>query len=185
MNLWFRLLWLLACTPFRPRLSVPLGVSRLSFGVWPLDLDINGHMNNGRYWTIFDLGRLDLILRTGLLRAVLKQRWAPMVGTGAIRFRRELRPFQRFVLETRLVAWTGTRIVLEHRILTGEGDEVATRALLLAGFYDRRARQFVAAQTLLDVVGAGHVESPPLDAATLALIEADTALRDEGAPSTA
>lgn len=63
MNLWFRLLYLLLCSFFRPRLAAPFGVSRLPFRVLPNDLDSNLHMTNGRYWNIFDLGRLDLILR--------------------------------------------------------------------------------------------------------------------------
>ena len=51
-------------------------------------------MNNGRYWSLMDLGRTDLMLRTGLWRAVLRHRWVPVVNAGAIRFRRELRLFQ-------------------------------------------------------------------------------------------
>ncbi len=57
-------------------------------------------MTNGRYWNIFDLGRLDLILRMGLGRVALREKWAPIVGAGTIQFRRELKPFQRFTLET-------------------------------------------------------------------------------------
>ena len=66
MNLWFRLLHLLLCSLFRPKLEAPFGVSRLQFRVLPNDLDSNLHMTNYRYWNIFDLGRLDLILRMGL-----------------------------------------------------------------------------------------------------------------------
>ena len=29
--------------------------------VWPNDLDTNAHMNNGRYLTLMDLGRFDLM----------------------------------------------------------------------------------------------------------------------------
>lgn len=61
MNLWFRLLHLLLCSLFRPKLEAPFGVSRLQFRVLPNDLDSNLHMTNGRYWNIFDLGRLDLM----------------------------------------------------------------------------------------------------------------------------
>ncbi|MCC8539413.1 thioesterase family protein, partial [Xanthomonas codiaei] len=66
MNLWFRLLALLAMSWFRPKLQAPFGVSQLRFRVLPTDIDTNLHMTNGRYWTIFDLGRLDLVMRTGL-----------------------------------------------------------------------------------------------------------------------
>lgn len=44
MNLWFRLLHLLLCSLFRPKLEAPFGVSRLQFRVLPNDLDSNLHM---------------------------------------------------------------------------------------------------------------------------------------------
>ena len=91
MNLWFRLLHLLLCSLFRPKLEAPFGVSRLQFRVLPNDLDSNLHMTNGRYWNIFDLGRLDLILRMGLGRVALREKWAPIVGAGTIQFRRASR----------------------------------------------------------------------------------------------
>jgi hypothetical protein len=69
LNLWFRLILLLLMTPWRPKLEGPLDVSRLRFTVLPNDLDASLHMNNGRYWTLMDLGRMDLLLRTGLWRA--------------------------------------------------------------------------------------------------------------------
>jgi YbgC/YbaW family acyl-CoA thioester hydrolase len=176
MNLWFRLLFLLASTPFRPKLAAPHGVSRLNFRVWFNDLDTNGHVNNGRYWTLFDLGRTDIMLRMGLLGAVMKNRWTPIVGGGAIRFRRELRLFQAFVLETRIVAWTENRVVFEQRILA-DGDVVATRALVLAGLYDRKARGFVPVEAIFRSVGVTGVQSPAIDAAVQAMLDLDAAMK--------
>ena len=69
MNLWLRLIWLFLTTPFRPRLAIPTDVSVLGLRVLPNDLDLSLHMNNGRYLTVMDLGRLDLILRSGLAGA--------------------------------------------------------------------------------------------------------------------
>jgi YbgC/YbaW family acyl-CoA thioester hydrolase len=176
MNLWFRLLLLLIVTPFRPRLAVPHGVSRLTFRVWFNDLDTNGHVNNGRYWTLFDLGRTDMMIRMGLLRAVLKHKWTPIVGGGAIRFRRELRLFQPFVLETRIAAWTENRVVFEQRILS-DGDVVATRALVLAGLYDRKARGFVPIDVIFSKVGVEGAVTPALDPAVQAMLELDAAMK--------
>ena len=116
MNLWLRLLWLIATAWRRPKLALPFGVSRLGFRVWPHDLDTSLHLNNGRYWTLMDLGRTDLMLGSGLWRAVLRQRWTPVVSAGQIRFRRELRPFQTFDLETLLALG---RDPLRHRAPDG------------------------------------------------------------------
>ncbi len=57
-------------------------------------------MNNGRYLTVMDLGRLNLILRTGLWRVVMKKKLAPVLASAQIRYRLPLKPFQLFDLET-------------------------------------------------------------------------------------
>lgn len=179
MNLWFRLLCLLVISRFRPRLTVPDAVSQLRFRAWFSDLDVNGHVNNGRYWTLFDLGRTDLILRSGLLKSVLKHKWTPIVGSGAIRFRRELRLFQPFILETRILTWTQSKVVFEQRILTENGQVLAARGLVLAGLYDRAKRNFVPINIIFDSVDAQGVEMPPMDAAAQKLLELDVALKLE------
>lgn len=177
MNLWFRLLNLLLATPFRPRLSVPAGVSRLRFRCWPSDLDLNGHMTNSRYWTIFDLGRTDLMIRMGLLGEVMKHKWAPIVGAGGIRFRRELKLFQHFVLETRILAWTASQVIFEQRILIGADGIVAARGVILAGLYERKARGFVAPTAIFERLGVTVTASPALDGAAQALLDLDASLK--------
>ena len=56
-----RLAKTLVTAPFRSRLR-PTDASTVHFLVWPNDLDMNRHMNNGRYLTLMDLGRFDLEL---------------------------------------------------------------------------------------------------------------------------
>lgn len=156
MNLWFRVIWLFLTAPFRARIEAPFGVSRLDFRVWPLDLDTNLHLNNGRYLTIADLGRADLLLRSGLWKAVLKEGLLPMLSGSAIRYRRELRPFQAFTLESRIVCWRATAFVMEHRFLTrNDKGEVVTAAIALVrgGLYAKKQRQFVPAARLMEMAG--------------------------------
>ncbi len=118
---------ILVAAVFGSRLA-PLGESVVRFRVWPNDLDTNLHMNNGRYLTIMDLGRLDLMFRTGLGRVIVKRRWRPMVGTAVIRFRRALAPFERYDLKTRIVSWDEKWFWLEQRFERG-GELVATGAI--------------------------------------------------------
>ena len=62
----------------------------------PDDLDVNVHMNNGRYLALMDLGRFDLMVRARLYRPKEhRQRW-PVLGSTMVRYRRSLQPFQRF-----------------------------------------------------------------------------------------
>ena len=73
--------------------------------VWPNDLDMNFHLNNGRYLTLMDIGRLDLTIRAGLIKAVFGKRWLPVLATASIQFYRSLAPFQSFQLTTQVVYW--------------------------------------------------------------------------------
>lgn len=124
MVLLIRTLWKALTLPFRPLLE-PLGTSVLAFRVWPNDLDVNIHMNNGRFLSVMDLGRFDLSFRTGLGRAMLRNRWTPLVGGVSVRYRRSLDPFERYDLHTRLLGWDGKWFFLEQRFLKPNGDLAA------------------------------------------------------------
>ena len=186
MNLWLRFLWLLLATLWRPALDPRTATSRLMFRVLPSDLDINLHMNNGRYLTIMDLGRIDLVLRSGLGRAIRRNGWAPTLGAVVIRYRQELRPFERYRLETRLSAWTESVAVMEHTFVVASGprrERVAARALVKAGFYDRKKRTQVPVRRLVAELGLPDAEtvSPPLTPEIEAFLAADSALRQPAA----
>ncbi|QRM28754.1 thioesterase family protein [Microvirga sp. VF16] len=156
MNLWLRVLHLIIASFFRPRLDPARDVSRLEFRVWPHDLDTSLHMNNGRYWTLMDLGRTDIMIRSGLWRPILKHGWVPVVGAGQIRFRRELKAFRIFTLETRILTWSEGHVVMEHRLLSESKDGspiLNAIALVRAGLYDRKERRFVSMDRLLGEIG--------------------------------
>lgn len=114
MNLLFRIIWVLLGARRRPRLN-PLDESVISLRVLPNDLDLHAHMNNGRYLSIMDLGRLDLMARTGLGRVALERRWIPLVAWASIRYRRPLKLFQKFNLRTRIVYWDTKWFYIEQR----------------------------------------------------------------------
>ena len=177
MNLWLRLLHLVATSAVRPRLDPVRDVSRLAFRVWPHDLDTSFHMNNGRYWTLMDLGRADLMIRSGLWRAVIEHRWLPVVGAAKIRFRRELRLFRPFILKTRIVTWADTWVVIEHQVASRdrESREILNAvALVRVGLYDRRTRRFITVDEMMATIGsaAPAPEPTPEVAAFLAAEEA-------------
>jgi len=179
MNLWLRILWLLLCTPFRKKLEAPFGVSKLNWRVLPNDLDTNLHMNNGRYLTMMDLGRFDLILRMGLLGQARRRKWIPVLTAAKVRFRRELKLFQGYRLETRIVWWSDTHFVMEHRMITAGLDakeKVACIALMLGGIYERAARRFVPIAELMSVMHV-NAESPAPSAEIEAFLTAELALK--------
>lgn len=133
MNLWLRLLWVLLSSFFRPRLGFT-DQSTLAFRVMPHDLDINIHMTNARYLALMDLGRMDLIIRSGMWRQVFRERWQAVIGASLVRYRRPLKPFQAFTLTTRLLAWDEKWLYIEHRI---EADGILACQTIVRGAFVR------------------------------------------------
>jgi len=114
MNLFFRLIYTFVTCAFKSRIH-PLAESVKYMRVWPNDLDLNFHVNNGRFLTLMDLGRYDLILRTGLFRVMLKKRWAPLVGAVHVRYKLSLWPFDRFRLRSKVIGWDDKWFYVEQR----------------------------------------------------------------------
>ena len=180
MNLWFRLIATLIGTIWKPALTPPLGRSLLRFRVWPNDLDINLHVNNGRYLTLMDQGRMDLIIRSGMLRQLLARRWIAVLTSASVRFRRELRLFEPFDLETAIVYWQGSTFIIEHRIRfvrSARKGQIATTALVKGGIYDRKDRRFVSFEEMAEAFGFEAKESPPATAAIKAVLDSEEAIR--------
>jgi acyl-CoA thioesterase FadM len=179
MNLWLRLMWLFLSARWRPALPMPDGVSKLSFRVWPHDLDTSLHMNNGRYLTIMDQGRLDVMVQSGLWRAVIRHKWVPIAGAIKIRYRRELRLFDSFTLETRLIAWDADKVVMAQTFVLNRGPragQVAAHALFLGGLYDRAQRSFIPISRLMAEIGV-TAQSPPPTPEVEAFLKADDELK--------
>ena len=69
-----RLLAVLAASLLRPRAGF-LDECAITLRVWPNDLDSNLHMTNSRYLLAMDVGRWDLVVRTGFWRVLWRRRW--------------------------------------------------------------------------------------------------------------
>jgi acyl-CoA thioesterase FadM len=116
MNLWFRLLLLLLRRPWRQNAD-PFSTTVVRMRVWPLDLDLNRHVTNGRYFTLADVGRMDYVLKSGCFRTALRHKAVPIVGDAWGKFRRELRLFESFEVHTRMLGWDDKWSFLEHRFV--------------------------------------------------------------------
>ncbi|MEW6314656.1 MAG: thioesterase family protein [Pseudomonadota bacterium] len=147
MNLYLRLLLLLLRLRWVPRRGV-LDAARLSFRVWPNDCDFNMHMNNGRYLTFMDLGRLHLIAQAGLLGALWRRRWSPVLAAAEISYVRPLLPLQRFDLETRILSWDEKYFYLEQRFFAH--GHVCAHALV-KGLFVGRSGKVATAQALAEI----------------------------------
>lgn len=156
MNLYWRVLLVILGAVFGQKITDMTGAHRVRLRVYPNDLDSNFHMNNGRYMTVMDLGRLNLILRTGLWRLVMKHKYAPVLGSAQMRFRLPLNPFQLFDLETRVLCWDEKWIYMEQRFLIVHGPKagaVAAIGLIKGSFYDPARKGTVPMAEILQAVG--------------------------------
>nr|WP_155047381.1 thioesterase family protein [Microbacterium sp. ZXX196] len=105
-------------------------IGRIRLTTLPTDIDLLRHMNNGRYLSLFDLGRWDFTTRTGLSDVFRDNGWYAVVANETISFRRSLQLWQRFELETRWLGYDDRALFLEHRAIVGS--EIAARAVIRA-----------------------------------------------------
>lgn len=158
MNLIFRtaLQW------FRSRRASKLhvhDVGRTPFHVLPTDLDVLGHMNNGVYFSIMDLGRMDLMIRAGSWAVLSKHGYYPVASNETITFRKSLQPWQRFDLETRIVGYDEKAVFVEQRFVVK--GEIYARAFMRGRFL-KKTGGTVSMQELTDALGVdtGEVTLP-------------------------
>lgn len=120
MNLFIRLFRVIIHAFFRSRIAFH-DVSVVKFRVWLNDIDLNFHLTNSRYFSVMDLGRTDLLIRSGLGKHFIKNRWQAVLGSASLRFRRSLKPFQSYELHTRIIGLDEKWAYIEQRFLSEEG----------------------------------------------------------------
>lgn len=130
MNLYLRMLWVLLSSKWKPVMPVEALENALELRVLPNDLDLNLHMNNGRFLTICDLTRVDLFLRTGLAALMVRKKWAPIISRHTMDYRRSLSPFQKYTVSMAITRWDEKSFYCTHRFVSGgkvvaEGESVA------------------------------------------------------------
>jgi acyl-CoA thioesterase FadM len=116
VNLWFRLIWLFVIGRSRAKLGL-LDACVTPFRVWPSDLDALRHMNNGKYFSIMDLARIDLLQRSGVAARFRHAKLFPIVTKSCMRYRRSLTLWQPFTIETAFVAANETEFFVSQRFM--------------------------------------------------------------------
>lgn len=142
LKLWFLSRW-------GHRLDVN-DVGRMTMRVMPTDLDINNHVNNGVYLSLMDLGRFDLLHRSGAWGVMMKHRFYPVIASETITFRKSLQPWQRFVLETKIVGYDPKAVFLEQRFVV-DGEIYAVG--FIRGRFLKRSGGTVSLEELSEVLG--------------------------------
>lgn len=119
------------------------------FRVSPFDLDINMHMNNGRYFTIMDLGRLDLLLQMGYLKRLIKLGYYPVILSESMVFQRSLQCFAAYEIHSQIVGWDKKFFYLCQKFV--QNNEVVASAHVRACFKQKKQRGIIDTPTVFSV----------------------------------
>jgi len=153
---WIRLIRIGLTCIGKPRIDV-LDTTRIRMRVWPNDLDLNLHVNNGRYLALADIARMHWFVRSGAARIAYRERALPVVGDAIAKFRRDMKLFDEFEIHTRMLGWDARWGFIEHRFVRNGRvlGVVAVRGLF------KGPNGPIEPQWFLDRLGLHH-ESPTL-----------------------
>jgi acyl-CoA thioesterase FadM len=157
MNLYFRLLRILLISRWQSVIT-RFGKCLTRFRVWPTDLDVLGHMNNGVYLSIMDLARVNLLTRCGYARPMSRLGFFPVIVAETITFKKSLRVFRTFDIQTQIIGWDEKNFYLEQYFIRN-GENYA-HAYIKARILHKSGKKFTAAECM-QAIGE-NTESPPL-----------------------
>lgn len=133
MHVIFRTLLVLLKARRRSKVS-PWETAVLPLRALPTDIDLLGHINNGQYFSLFDLGRFDHLSRSGVLDKANKRGWHAVVQAEQITFRKSVRLWNKFEIHSRLLGFDDRCVFFEQRaVIDGEIYVRATIAGRLVG----------------------------------------------------
>ena|SRR5690554_4231746 len=158
MNLYIRFIVCVLRNLAFPRKQSVFEETSLKLRVWPNDLDLNMHMNNGRFLTVMDIGRTDFVMKTGFHKLMLKRKWGAVVTAINVVFLKPLAPFAKYELKTRLLSWDNMWFYLEQSFI--EGGSVKASAVVKATFLEGKKRIAPSEVVRLASDGAAPPEFP-------------------------
>ena len=117
-----------------PKLSLN-DIHVLTHRCWPVDIDMFGELNNGRTLTLYDLGRLVMGYRVGLLGVIKKNKWGMTMAGASVRYRHRVRMFQKFTMHTRAIGRDDRFLYLQQTMW--RGDKATSSVLYRMAFTDK------------------------------------------------
>ncbi|MFT4013885.1 MAG: acyl-CoA thioesterase [Paracoccus sp. (in: a-proteobacteria)] len=135
---------------------------------WPWDLDPWIELNNGRTLTLYDLGRVPMAIRAGIMGTLRERGWGITVAGNSVRYRRRIRAFHRFTMVSRTLGWDGRFLYMEQSMW--RRGECCNHMLLRGAITGPQG--IVAPAELMRAAGE-NPESPALPGWVLAWIASD------------
>ncbi|MDE0591410.1 acyl-CoA thioesterase [Halocynthiibacter sp. C4] len=155
---------------YRNATPLKVGENHVSHHIcWPWDLDMWAELNNGRALSLYDLGRIPLARRMGLIKVLRREKWGLAVAGTSIRYRRRIRAFDKIEMRSRLVSWDERFIYLEQGMWVR--GECASHALFRTAVTDRNG--IVSTKRVMDALGL-EATAPEMPQWSAAWVDADT-----------
>lgn len=159
MNLIWRFMWVWLTSRFRKPLDF-FSTGIINATVLPTDCDLLFHMNNGRYFSLMDLARIDLMARCHALTTLNKNNIYPVIASEMIRFKKSLPLFTRFQIHTKLAGWDDKFFYMEQYFKVK--DDIYAMALIKACFL-RKNKGRVTPDEILQVLNVSRAPLPLAD----------------------
>lgn len=120
MNLYFRLIMIVLRALRRDTITADKLANVVSVRTMPNDLDINLHVNNGRYLTLCDLSRVDLFVRSGLAALMLKNKWSPIIAEHTMTYLRPITVFTKVDIHMEISHYDEKFFYFTHHFYKGD-----------------------------------------------------------------
>ncbi len=124
---WIRFAFAMAKAKRMPPLA-PGDMHRISVTCLPWDIDYQMELNNGRIITLFDLCRIPMFQRMGVLGELTRRGWYGTVLGSSLRYRRRITLFQRLEMRSRVLGVDERFFYIEQAIF--RGDDCCAHALI-------------------------------------------------------
>ncbi len=106
-------------------------------------LDSFGHVNNARYFEVFEQARWDLITERGFgIDVIRSTRTGPTILEINIRFMRELSARETIVIRTELLSYERKIGKLRQQMVKADGN-IACEAMFTIGLFDVERRRLI------------------------------------------
>jgi acyl-CoA thioesterase FadM len=151
MTRWLRFLITFLKSLAGPKLDLN-SEQRLQFRVWLNDTELK-YVNNSAVLIYAGFGRIDYMVRTGLLRMCLKEKVFAALATTHVIFRRSLKRFQKLELRSKLIYWDNNHVWIEQNIFCKiKGDWKLSNTVIVKSVF-KKGRHTIPIHELLNHAG--------------------------------
>lgn len=147
-----------------------------SYRVHLWDIDANLHMNNVKYLKYLERGRVEHMIATPWMNETFDKGLRALIANTEISYVRELKPFQRFNVETRISSWDDKYVYFEQ-LFTYKRTVFTAAVIRMAIVNVRTGKRESPVQVMQDTFGG--LQAPSLPASVTLLNQLVAAQRGE------